>query len=141
MLTIRLTKLTSVRHRMEFVRCDGSRDDAELYTRAFLRHDLAHFAVETEAKLRNSFFGLIAAGNSYCEIASKPANPEAAQTERIVAMLTTCARQERPAYEFVQATRHPVYGKPIEWLTRDFAKRALERFRCAYGEWKAMPFR
>ena len=93
MLTIRLTKLTSERHRIEFVRRDGSRDATELHTRSFLRHDLAHYAIESEAKLRHSFLGLIAAGKAYAEILDEQ-NPEAAATERIVLMLTKCVKEE-----------------------------------------------
>lgn len=140
MLKIRLTKLTHERHRMEFVRANGVSDGAELHTRSFLLHDLVHFGVESEAKLRRSFYGSIADGRLYSEIcADPPRNPEAVLTERVVAMLQKCAKGDWKSYEFIVALREQ--HRDADWLSRDFAKRALERVRRAQGQWKATPFR
>jgi hypothetical protein len=141
MLTIRLTKLTNDRHRIEFVRADGSGDAAELETHSCLVHDLIHYAVESEANLKRSFYGPIAAGRRYGDMTGAPAAGEAMTTERIVVLLTKCAKGEWSAKEFVEAMQSPANGGPLAWVTLDFARATLERFRRAHGQWKATPFR
>ena len=142
MLRILLTKLTNTHHRVEFVRANGVRDGAELQTRSFLLHDLVHFGVESEAKLRRAFYGTIADGMLYSEIAAHPPrNPEAVFTERVVAMLQKCAKGELKTYGFVAMLREFPDGGNADWLSQDFVKRALERVRRAQGQWKATPFR
>lgn len=144
MLKIRLTKLSNERHRIEFVRAGGRADAAELETRSCLLHDLVHFAVESEADLKRSFYGQIAAGRLYAEMAAEPPRGgEAMLTERIVVMLTKCAKDEATPEQFVAAmhdrTNVPLEPTP-EWVSLDFARRALERLRQVRGAWKATPF-
>jgi len=135
MLKIRLTRLSNDRHRIEFVRADGTRDAAELETHSTLLHDLVHFAVESEAGLKHSFYGPVAAGRSYAEMSgAPPESSEAMTTERVVVMLTKCAKGEWTAQDFVAAM------SDVPWITPDFADRALERLRLARGRWKATPF-
>ena len=57
-----LTKLSDLKHRVEVIRNDGTRDKAELETRSFLVHDLVHYAVEAIAGMTWGFFGTLAAG-------------------------------------------------------------------------------
>ena len=80
-MLIRFTRLANDRHRFELVRDDGTSEAHELETRGTLLHDLVHYAVETEAKLTASFFGLLAGGASYESLtADAPLDPEAMQT-------------------------------------------------------------
>ena len=67
-LTIRLTRISPTDHRFEYERADGTGEQLVLVTREFLRHDLVHFAVETEARLRGSFYGLLDRIGGYAEI-------------------------------------------------------------------------
>jgi hypothetical protein len=142
MLKIVLTKLTNTHHRIEFVRANGVRDGAELQTRSFLLHDLVHYGVESEAKLRRAFYGTIADGMLYSEIAANPPrNPEAVFVERVVAMLQKCAKGDLKSYNFVGTLREFPDGRNADWFSQDFVKRALERVRRVQGQWKATPFR
>ena len=58
MLTICFTRTSNQRHRLDIVREGGACESRELETRSTLVHDLVHFAVETEARLTRSFYGL-----------------------------------------------------------------------------------
>ena len=84
-MLIHLTRLTNERHRLEFVRDDGTRETHELETRSSLLHDLVHYAVETEAGLNASFYGRLASGKTYESLMKdQPEGPEAFQTEIVV---------------------------------------------------------
>jgi hypothetical protein len=61
-MEVRLTKLSDHRHAVAVVRDDGSGERAEVDSRSFLRHDLAHFAVESELGLTGGYWGSVAAG-------------------------------------------------------------------------------
>ena len=50
------------------MRKDNSEDQAICVTRSFLKHDLTHFAVESEANLKSGFWGLISAGKSLADL-------------------------------------------------------------------------
>ncbi len=65
-LSVRVTfrKLSDQRHTVRVERTDGSSEAVELDTRSFLRHDLAHFAVEIELDLRAGVWGSVASGGS-----------------------------------------------------------------------------
>jgi hypothetical protein len=143
-MLIRLTKLTNDRHRIEFVRKDGTRDAAELETRNFLLHDLIHFAVESEANLKSSFYGAIAAGRTYARMSEDaPLEGEILMTERIVGAMTGCAKGQATTADFVAGMKNllDAHGEPMPpWLTQDFAERVLERLRRVQGRWKATPF-
>jgi len=77
-MLIRLTRLTNERHRLEFVRDDGTSEARELETRSALLHDLVHYAVETEAGLEASFYGQLAGGKTYEALTAEPSDdPEA----------------------------------------------------------------
>jgi hypothetical protein len=96
MLTVRLTRLSNSRHRMAIIRADGSSETHELETRSTLRHDLVHFAFETEAGLTESFFGLLAKGATLEALAGKGMESfapgvEIGMTERIVGPLSGVA--------------------------------------------------
>ena len=144
-MLIRFTRLTNERHRFEIVRDDGSREAHELETRSTLAHDLAHYAVETEAGLRHSFYGRLASGTSYGELTTLPPHePEVMQTERVVVMLQTAFKKPEcdshetllrtlSAFDAVAEARPP-------WLTAEVMQRTLEHLRRLHGQWRATPF-
>ena len=92
-MLIRFTRLTNERHRLEFVRDDGTSEARELETRSALLHDLVHYAVETTLGLRQSFFALVASGVDITAFAVPKEKRtfqipvEAVQTEHIVGHL------------------------------------------------------
>src|SRR5215471_7120274 len=94
-MLVRLTRLTNERHRLELVRDDGTREARELETRSALLHDLVHYAVETEAGLRGSFYGQLAGGKTYDALTEQPSNdPEAMQTEAVVGRIQGIAKND-----------------------------------------------
>jgi hypothetical protein len=146
-MLIRLTRLTNDRHRFEIVRDDGTRESHDLETRSALLHDLAHYAVETEAGLENSFYGRLAQGLTYQALTEVPAAPEAMQTEAVVALLQgTFKDGGAPKTDAAQCAREiaagfrSLGGQPPVWLTPDFVARARERLRRVQGQWRATPF-
>lgn len=147
-MLIRLTRLTNERHRLEFVRDDGSREAHELETRSALLHDLLHYAVETEAGLNASFYGRVASGETYEELmTAPPADPEVMQTEQVVVRIQGIAKNDTWAgvdpESFAQAIAagfRSVGHEPPEWLTGDLIVRVRERLRRVQGQWRATPF-
>lgn len=144
-LTVRFTRLEPDRHRFEFVRPDGTGEALELETHSFLRHDLVHFALESEARLRGSFYGLLAKVGGYRELtlAGEALGGEAEMTETVVGPLQTVLKGELDAAAFVErvaAYRADMDLRPIPWLTADLITVVAERVRQLEGHWKATPF-
>ena len=146
-LVVRLTRLSNERHSFAYVQPDGTGETIEMETRSQLRHDLVHFAVESEAGLQGSFYGLLAAVGGYRELtlAGDSLGGEAAQTEFGVGPLQTALKD--PASLDAEAFVERVAGFQadmglgrIRWLTPDLIRRAAERFRQLEGQWKATPF-
>jgi len=147
-MLIRFTRLTNDRHRFEIVRGDGTRESHELETRSTMLHDLAHYAVETEAVLEDSFYGRLAQGIAYDELTVvPPTTPEVMQTEVVVALIQNTFKDgdspkidaEQRARDIASAFRS-VGGQPPVWLGEDFVARARERLRRLPGRWRATPF-
>jgi hypothetical protein len=142
LLRIRLTRLTEARHRFEAIRPDGGVEMRELETRSFLLHDLIHYAVESEAKLRDSFYGPVGRGGDY-DRTGAPMAGEAMQTERVVAALQGAIKGEVEPQAFVARFREvsdQIGSRTPDWLTPDLITRALERLRQVQGRWRATPF-
>jgi hypothetical protein len=147
-MQIRLTRLTNERHRLEIVRDDGSREAHEQETRSTLLHDLVHYAVESEAGLRASFYGRLANGETYTALTTMvPADAEASQTEVVVVRIQGIVKNDtwsevQPATfakEIVASFDVMGYAPPA-WLTGDLIVRARERLRRVHGQWRATPF-
>ena len=144
-LTIRLTRISPTHHRFEYVRADGTGESLDLVTREFLTHDLVHFAVETEAALRGSFYGLLDKIGGYAELTLDGAalGGEAQITEMVVGPMQTSVGPELDAA--VVAARIAGFMRdmdlrPPRWLTGDFLEAVRERMRRLQGQWKATPF-
>jgi hypothetical protein len=144
-LIVRFTRLTNDRHRFEFVRPDGTGEQVELETHSTLFHDLVHFAVETEAGLQGSFYGLLAKLGGYAEltVAGSSLGGEAAMTEMVVGPMQGALKGEFDPEAFVervQAYREDMDVPKIPWLSTDLVARAHARLRQLEGQWKATPF-
>ena len=147
-MQIRLTRLTNERHRIEFVRDDGTREAHELETRSALLHDLVHFAVETEAGLRASFYGRLASGETYDALTTvPPATFEAMQTEHVVVRVQSIAKSDKWSdvdpdgfAQSIAASFRSVEHEPPPWLNGDLIARVRERLRRVQGQWRATPF-
>ena len=144
-LTIRLTRISPTHHRFEYIRADGTGEALELVTREFLTHDLVHFAVESEAGLRGSFYGLLNKIGGYAELTlqGEALGGEAQLTEMVVGPLQNALGPELDA----AAVADRICGfmrdmdlRPPRWLTGAFIAAVRERMRRLQGQWKAVPF-
>lgn len=147
-MLIRLTRLTNERHRLEFVRDDGTGEARELETRSALLHDLVHYAVETEARLKASFYGQIAGGKTYEALTMEPSGDrEALQTEIVVVRIQGIAKKDawsevdpEGLARSIAAGFRAVDYEPPAWLTGDLIVRVRERLLRVQGLWRATPF-
>lgn len=139
-LIVRFTRLNPTHHRFEAIRADGTRDVREFATRGLLLHDLVHFAVEGEAKLRGGFFGTLAEGANYD---APREGSEAMMIENIVGPLQGALKGEIDPDAFAARLRAvlPSLGfGPPDWLTGNCMRRVLDRLRQLQGQWRATPF-
>jgi hypothetical protein len=139
-LIVRFTRLDPTRHCFEAIRADGSRDRRELETRSLLLHDLVHFAVESEARLRGGFYGSVMDGASYD--APRP-GAEAALIENVVAPLQAAIKAPIDAEMFTARLRANLADlgfSPPDWLSAETIRRALALLRQLQGQWRATPF-
>lgn len=139
-LIIRFTRLNPTHHRFEAIRADGTRDVREFETRSLLLHDLVHFAVESEAKLRGGFYGALADGAHYD---APREGSEAMQVEHVVGPLQGALKGEADPESFVKRLRGvqlSMEHRMPDWLTADLIRHALERLRQLQGQWRATPF-
>jgi hypothetical protein len=139
-LIVRFTRLNPTHHRFEAIRADGTRDVREFETRSLLLHDLVHFAVESEARLKGGFYGTLAEGADYD---APREGSEAAQVEYVVGPLQGALKGEIDPAIFVKRLRDvqsDMGFAPPDWLTADMIAGALERLRQLQGQWRATPF-
>ena len=147
-MLIRFTRLTNERHRFEIVRDDNVREALELETRSALAHDFAHYAVEVEAGLGSSFYGRLAQGIAYDALLATPSTqPEALQTEVVVALVQGILKSDDPAKTDPETLAHNIGAgfratgaEPPAWVTPELLARVRERLRRLHGQWRATPF-
>lgn len=149
LLRVRFRRLTADRHALEFERADGSRDGAELETRSTLWHDFVHFAVESEAGLRDAFYGRVARGVPYASLGDVAEQPDAAadrelwHVERVVGPLQTAARKQVDPAAFVATLRGYLEATGETgpaWFDEALVARALAKLRELDGRWRKTPF-
>ena len=147
MLTLRFTKLSDDRHRFEYRRADGTGEAIDMETRSLLMHDLVHYAVESEAGLRGSFYGILAKIGGYQELSvngGAALGGEVAITERIVGALQGALAWDdfdEAAFQQQVADYLSLFDdRPPRWLTPAFVVAVRERLRQLEGRWKATPF-
>jgi hypothetical protein len=147
LLTLRFTRLTPDRHRFEYRRADGTGEALELETRSLLTHDLAHFAVESEAQLKGSFYGILARIGGYQELTvngGAALGGEIAIAERIVGALQGALAEDDlddAAFQARVAEYLELFDERApRWFTPAFVAAVRERMRQLTGRWKATPF-
>jgi hypothetical protein len=120
----------------------------ELETRSCLLHDLTHFAVEEAAGITRGFWGSLAAGVGFDDLAGRTgpgmigSDGVMMQVERVAAVLQGGVKvKEDPA-----AVHGRIVGmlriqdaEPPPWFTRHFVVRVHERMRQLLGRWNATP--
>ncbi|HEY5009456.1 MAG TPA: hypothetical protein VII42_15765 [Caulobacteraceae bacterium] len=146
-LTLRFTRVSPDRHRFEYQRPDGTGEAFDLETHSLLFHDLLHFALETEACLHGSFYGLLARVGGYAELSvggGAALGGEIAITERVVGALTGALQAEYlDADAFVARARDylDIYDERApRWFTPALVLAVRERIRQLEGRWRATPF-
>lgn len=146
-LELSFTRVSPTHHRFAYRRPDGSGEAVEMETASLLRHDLLHLALETEAGLRGSFYGILAKIGGYEELrvaGGMALGGEIAITERVVGALTgALAQADFDDESFIVQVREflEIYdeGAP-RWLTPALVVAVRERMRQMEGRWRATPF-
>ena len=143
-LVLRWTRVSATHHRFE-IRCGATISSRELETRSCLWHDLVHFAVETEARLTNSFYGSLLRGVPYEALTTGPLPDagEIAVTERVVGALQGAWKQGLDPERFlaVFGAYQQSLGEVVPaWLTVEVLARVKERLRALEGAWRATRF-
>ena len=146
-LALRFTRVSPTHHRFEYRREDGTGEAVEMETRSLLFHDLLHYAVESEARLKGSFYGILGRIGGYEELSlagGAALGGEVAITERVVGALTGALKDEElddAAFVAEVADFLEVYDERApRWLTPAFIGAVRERMRQLLGRWKATPF-
>ena len=121
-------------HTVRVVRDDGTTDVAELNSRSFLRHDLAHFAVEAELRLSGGYWGSVAGGASLGGEGVE--GSEALLAEQLAGPVQTLMRTDAPVDEFLIVLERAVESV----ASAELARRIHGRIRSLRGHWQAMPF-
>lgn len=128
-MEVRFTRLTDEEHAVEVVRDDGSRERVVLDTRSFLRHDLAHWAVEAELGLTGGVWGSVAAGGSLGGEGLD--GPDMATAESLAGPVQTLLRTEAGVDAYGAVLARAGIDDP------DVAARLHERVRRLRGHWQA----
>jgi hypothetical protein len=153
-MRIRLTKISDAEHRLELARDDGTREAIALPSRSFLWHDLLHYAVETNAGLHLSFWGLLASGKTQAELhdamtgiggadTARATPSEAAVTEAVVGVLTDVVRERAAPGAAIDGLARLFEAQSREvplWFSAAFVARVREHMRRLMGQWRALPF-
>jgi hypothetical protein len=131
---IAFTKICDETHAVTITRADGTSERVEVETRAFLRHDRAHYAIELEMPIRKGFWGCVASGASLA--GEEVAGSDAWFAESLAGPIQTLFRVEAgpDAYLELLQRSSPTSG------VQDLAARVYERVRQLRGRWKATPF-
>lgn len=125
------TKLSDQRHTVRVERIDGSTDVVELDSRSFLRHDLAHLAVELELGLEEGVWGSVASGGSLSGSGLDGADMALAET--ISGPMQTMMRTNADP----DAIHDVLTRVAPEIASTDLAERLHRRLRSLAGHWTA----
>lgn len=128
---MRFIPRTNDEHEVRVIRRDGSTESVVLNTRSFLRHDLAHFAVELELGLRGGVWGSVAAGGSLSGDGLD--GPDMAVAESVAGPVQTIMRTEADAAAVLEVLRRVAPDR----ATPELAERIHERLRQLRGHWSA----
>jgi hypothetical protein len=133
-MRIAFAKISDERHAVKITRADGTSESIELESRGFLRHDLAHFAIELELPIRRGFWGCVSSGASLT--GEDVAGSEAQLAESLAGPIQTLFRMDAGPDAYLRLLQK---GLPKS-ATQDLAERVYERVRQLRGRWKATPY-
>jgi hypothetical protein len=128
-MQVRFTRLSDAQHAVAVARDDGSTDRVVLDSRSFLRHDLAHWAVESVLGLTHGVWGSVAAGGSLAGDGLD--GDDVATAERIAGPVQTLIRTEAG----VEAYSEVLGRAGID--DTEAAARLHEQVRRLRGHWNA----
>jgi|GEM_PF-837086 len=133
-MDIIFTKISDQEHRLTIRRKNGSIDSSVLNSRSFLRHDLAHLAVELELPLTGGFWGSLAGGMKLSN--SGFTGKDMALAEALAGPVQTLFRTRGDTEQFLGVLNR-VCPEHASW---DLAARIRERGRRLQGHWQATPY-
>lgn len=133
-MKVTITKVSEDEHRVEVIRKDGSSESVILNSRSFLRHDFAHFAVETEIPIKQGYWGLVAAGASLS--GDGFSGKDIALAETLVGPVQTLIRTEAEPASYLEVLER--YQPHL--ATDELAERIYKRARSLTGHWRATHF-
>jgi hypothetical protein len=94
-MRIAFAKISDERHGVKISRTDGTAESVELESRGFLRHDLAHFAIELGLPIRKGYWGCVSSGASLTGAGA--AGREAQLAETLAGPIQTLMRMNAAA--------------------------------------------
>lgn len=127
-------KLSDQQHSVTVRRRDGSEESSVLDSRSFLRHDLAHLAVELEVPLARGYWGSVAAGASLQ--GKEMGGKELSKAEALAGPVQTLMRIKADTEQFQNVLRRVL----PEQASDELAERIRERGRRLQGHWQATPY-
>ncbi|NKB35227.1 MAG: hypothetical protein GKR91_19190 [Pseudomonadales bacterium] len=133
-MKIVFTKMSDDEHAVRVIRTDGSEDSSVLNSRSFLRHDLAHFAVESELRIARGYWGSVAQGTALA--GSNFSGSDIAKAESLAGPIQTLMRLEENEDKYLSLLERVL----PEAATNDLAARIRDRVLKLLGHWKATPF-
>jgi hypothetical protein len=131
---VTFSKLSHRRHAVSVARSDGTNESVELDSRSFLRHDLAHLAVELELDLTAGVWGSVAAGGSLTGDGLDGSDMALAETVSgpMQTMMRTGARPDE--------IRDVLERVAPAIASMEVAERLHERMRSLQGHWDATAY-
>ena len=133
-MVIILSKISNQQHSVRIQRLDKSQDKAILNSRSYLRHDLAHLAVETEVPLSKGYWGSVASGASLSGMEIR--GPEIMLAEALSGPVQTLMRVEADIDKYEEVLERVL----PELASDDLARRIWDKARRLQGHWKATNF-
>ncbi|GJM14139.1 MAG: hypothetical protein DHS20C12_25420 [Pseudohongiella sp.] len=133
-MEIAFKKLSDEQHGVRIKRADGSDDSTILNSRSFLRHDLAHLAVESEVPLPNGYWGTVAKGASLSGLDIR--GPDIMLAESLAGPVQTLMRTAASEEEFYSTLARI---RP-ELASLELAARIREAGRRFEGHWSGTAY-
>ena len=133
-MKITFTKISDLNHAVSIIREDGSCDQHELNSRSFLRHDLAHYAVELEVPISSGYWGCVSDGAALS--GEGVDGEEIWLAESLAGVVQTLMRTNAGPNDYRQHTDRVLGDRS----SADLATRIHERIRQLRGHWKATPY-
>ena len=147
MLKLSIKRISPTHHTLRYVRQDGSSEEQAFESKSTLLHDFMHLAIESEARLKYGFFGLLAQGYSYDELAGKTPSDypheDAMDVEMVVGPFTAITKGKATAEQLIAGLKNQfgAYGRPEPtWVTKRLLDQAHERYKRIVGEWNSLKF-